>query len=60
MINRAETRAKNTRHQMPSASALKVTATKKEAEKAVCETVADKGLKTVSTWINNDSCEIRR
>jgi hypothetical protein len=60
IINMAQTRAKNSRHQMAPASAVKVTATKKKAGKAVCEGVADKGLKKQSTWINNDNCEIRR
>ena len=45
---------------MAPASAVKVTATKKEAGTAVCEAVADKGLKNKSAWINNENCEIRR
>jgi hypothetical protein len=45
MTNMAQTRAKNSRHQMAPASVVKVTATKQEAEKAVCEAVAERGLK---------------
>ena len=41
MINIAQTRAKNSR-QMASASAVKVTAIKEEAGKAVCESVAER------------------
>jgi len=55
----AQTRAKNSRRQMDPASAVKVTATKEEAGKTVCEAVADKGLKKDSAWIN-DYGEIRR
>jgi hypothetical protein len=45
MTNMEQTRAKNSRHQMVPTSDVKVTATKPEAGKAVCEAVAEKGLK---------------
>jgi hypothetical protein len=45
---------------MAPTSAVKVTATKKEARKAVCEAVADKELQKKSACINNENCEIRR
>jgi hypothetical protein len=42
---------------MDPTSAVKVTATKKQAGRPVCAAVADKGLKKESTWINNN-CEL--
>jgi hypothetical protein len=59
MINMEKTRTKNSRHQKVPASAVKVTATKKEAGKVVCAAVADKGLMKESTW-TDDNCEIKR
>ena len=60
IISIGQTRAKNSRHQMAPASAVKVTTTETKAGKAVCEAVADEGLEKEGTWINNANCEIRR